>query len=72
MSDVDAIAHNAVEDVLSAHPHQRALMTATARCALTVLARLTSDEMAADAAFLLWRHHRERAARAPRRAGSQR
>lgn len=70
--DADEIAHNAVEDAMARCSHPRALLTALVRWALIFLARLSDDATAADVAFARWSHHRERAAKAPRFAGSRR
>lgn len=72
MSDANEIAHNAVEDAVNGASHPRELLAEIVRWSLIFLARASSDTYASDVAFRGFAHHRDRAAKAPRFAGSRR
>jgi hypothetical protein len=76
MSELDDKAEVLVEGVVAGaigqELHQRAMSAAVARVALRTYAILTSHQSAADQAFAIFRFHTDRAAKAPKRMGSQR
>lgn len=72
LPDPSDLADALVAHEVATSPHPRAMARALLRAAGNAIARIESEEDAAEAHFRRWSTHKERASREPRKTGSRR